>query len=59
MWPFQTFLPADATGLRVESKAQAEQVRTLTVARVGPLLGQVSGRLMAELDEVLRLHLDL
>ncbi|MEO8829278.1 hypothetical protein [Lapillicoccus sp.] len=35
MWPFQTFLPADATGLRVESKAQAEQVRLIALERLG------------------------
>src|SRR4051794_24359186 len=35
VFPFQTLLPADATGLRVASKAQAEQVRSVSVERVG------------------------
>lgn len=56
---FQTLLPAAETGLRVDSKAQAEQVRSVSVERVGPVLGRVPPRLMAELDDALRLHLDL
>lgn len=57
--PFQTLLPADATGLRVDSKAQAEQVRSVALERVGPVIGQVPAQVMAELDEALRLHLQL
>ena len=59
VFPFQTLLPADATGLRVTSKAQAEQVRSVSVERVGAVLGQVPANLMAELDDALRLHLQL
>lgn len=57
--PFQTLLPAGVTGLRIDAKAQAEQVRSLTVERVGPVLGRVPAQVMAELDEALRLHLHL
>lgn len=59
VYPFQTLLPADETGLHRDSKAQAEQVRSVDVARVGPVLGRVPGQLMADLDEALRLHLQL
>src|SRR4051794_2283376 len=59
VFAFQTLLPAEATGLRVTSKAQAEQVRAVTVERVGAVLGQVPTDLMAELDDALRLHLQL
>ena len=57
--PFQTLLPAEATGLRVDSKAQAEQVRSVAVERVGHLLGRVPGPVLAQLDDALRLHLHL
>ena len=57
--PFQTLLPSAVTGLRVDSKAQAEQVRSVAVERVGPVVGQVPAQVMAELDEALRLHLQL
>ncbi len=57
--PFQTLLPAATTGLRVDSKAQAEQVRSVSVDRLGPVLGRLSGSSLAALGEALRLHLDL
>jgi mRNA interferase MazF len=57
VYPFQTLLPADATGLRVDSKAQAEQVRSVTIERVGPIVGRVPPVVMADLDAALRLHL--
>lgn len=59
VFPFQTLLPANATGLRVPSKAHAEQVRSVSVERVGRVLGRVPAHLMAELDDALRLHLQL
>ena len=57
--PFQALLLAHSTGLRVDSKAQAEQVRSVALERVGPVLGRVPAQVMAELDEALRLHLQL
>jgi len=59
VFPFQTFLPADRTGLRTDSKAQAEQLRSVAVERIGPALGLVPSDLMAELDDALRIHLQL
>jgi mRNA interferase MazF len=59
VFPFQTLLPAADTGLRVDSKAQAEQVRSVTVERIGAVLGRLPAPLMAELDDALRLHLNL
>lgn len=59
VFPFQTLLPAQATGLRVDSKAQAEQVRSVSLDRVGAVLGRVPGHLLADLDDALRLHLQL
>ena len=59
VFPFQTLLPAAATGLRVDSKARAEQVRSVTVERIGPVVARLTPPLMAELDDALRLHLQL
>jgi mRNA interferase MazF len=59
VYPFQVLLDASSTGLAVDSKAQAEQVRSIAVERVGELLGALSETLLAELDEALRLHLAL
>lgn len=59
VYPFQVRLPAAETGLKVDSKAQAEQLRAVSVERVRGQLGTVPAALMAELDEALRLHLAL
>ena len=59
VYPFQTLLTADLTGLRRDSKAQAEQVRSVSVDRLGPALGRVPAAVMADLDDALRLHLQL
>ena len=59
VFPFQTLLPAADTGLRVDSKAQAEQVRSVTIERVGPVIARLPPPLMAELEDALRLHLQL
>ena len=59
VYPFQVLLPAQECGLRLDSKAQAEQVRSVTIERVGRRMGQLSSPLLAELEDALRLHLDL
>lgn len=59
VYPFQVLLPASETGLDRDSKAQAEQVRSIDVVRVGGRIGRLPSDLMHDLDEALRLHLDL
>ena len=59
VYSFQVLLPAAESGLRLDSKAQAEQVRSLDVERLGPLVGRLPADLMADLDEALRRHLAL
>lgn len=59
IYPFQVLLPAAETGLRRDSKAQAEQVRSVAVERLGQRLGRVPAALMLRIDEALRLHLAL
>ena len=59
IYPFQVLLTADSTGLQRDSKAQAEQVRSVDVERIGALVGTLDGDLRGNLDEALRLHLAL
>jgi mRNA interferase MazF len=59
VYPFQVLLPAEASGLDRDSKAQAEQVRSVSVERVRDRLGSVPAPLMLELDEALWVHLAL
>ena len=59
VFPFQVLLTADEVGIRSDSNAQAEQVRAVSVDRIGPVIGRLPARLVAQLDEALRLHLQL
>lgn len=59
VYPFQVLLQPADTGLSVDSKAQGEQVRTVAVERLSRLIGRVVPERMAQVDDALRLHLDL
>ncbi|OWY61914.1 mRNA interferase MazF9 [cyanobacterium TDX16] len=59
IYPFQVLLAAGATGLVRDSKAQAEQIRSVAVERIGEQIGTLPRADLAALDEALRLHLAL
>lgn len=59
VYPFQVLLPASEAGLDRDSKAQSEQVRSISVDRVSAKIGSVPPGLMLEIDDALRLHLAL
>lgn len=59
VYPFQVLLPSADTGLRRDSKAQSEQIRSVAIERIGGQVGRVPPTLMGQLDEALRLHLEL
>lgn len=57
--PFHVLLRSKGTGLQIDSKAQAEQVRSVAIERIGVRVGVLSSADIAALDEALRLHLAL
>jgi len=59
VYPFQVLLPANLSGLDRDSKAQAEQVRSVSAVRVGRRIGTLPPDLVAALEDALRLHLGL
>jgi mRNA interferase MazF len=59
IYPFQVLLPSHESGLDRDSKAQAEQVRSVSIDRIKQRIGTVPAPLMLELDEAVRLHLAL
>jgi mRNA interferase MazF len=59
VYPFQVLIPAGTAGLRHDSKAQAEQVRSVAFERIGELLGKAPIPVMVSLDHALRIHLAL
>jgi mRNA interferase MazF len=56
---FQVLLLANETGLRADSKAQAEQIRAVDVTRFGERVGTVPPEKLRQLEDALRVHLEL
>ncbi|GAA2097518.1 type II toxin-antitoxin system PemK/MazF family toxin [Actinomadura alba] len=59
VFPFQVALSASECGLKADSKAQAEQVRSVALDRLRGRIGTVPGPTLRLLDNALRLHLSL
>ena len=59
IYPFQVLLAPVSSGLALDSKAQAEQVRSVAMQRLLRRVGRVSNAELAKLDTALRLHLAL
>ncbi len=57
--PFQVLLSPEESGLPQPSKAQAEQVRAVSISRVSRVTGRITGESLGALDDALRLHLSL
>ena len=60
VYPFEASLSKGAAGLAKASKAQAQQVRTISRERIsGKRVGALSAAEMTRVDAALRLHLSL
>lgn len=59
VYPFQVLLVATATGLSSNSKAHAEQVRSVATQRLLRRIGRITSGELVDLDNALRLHLAL
>lgn len=58
VYPAEVLLPA-ATGLKRDSKAQADQIRTLTARRLRRNVGALPAPLLADVERAIRVHLEL
>jgi mRNA interferase MazF len=59
VYPFQVLLSSREGGLDRESKAQAEQLRSVDVTRLIRRLGALRPATIHQLDDAIRLHLAL
>ncbi len=57
--PFQTLIHAEESGLTKDSKALAEQIRTVSKLRLGSRAGHLSKETIDKVEEALKIHLDL
>jgi mRNA interferase MazF len=60
LYPFEVLLSPKETGLPKPSKAQAQQIRTISKERLrGSMVGRLNAGLVRKAEEAIRLHLDL
>jgi len=60
VYPFEVLLSPKESGLPRPSKAQAQQIRTISKERLlGAAAGRLNAALMRKTEEAMRLHLDL
>jgi mRNA interferase MazF len=59
VYPFQTLIAGDEGGLASDSKAQAEQVRSVDFERLRQRIGAIRPATLRQLDDALRTHLAL
>jgi mRNA interferase MazF len=59
VFAFQVLLPARRCRLKRTSKAQAEQIRSVAVERIGDVAGRLPPDILEQLDVAIRLHLGL
>lgn len=59
VYPFQVLLPTRSCGLPQESKAQAEQIRSVDITRIADVAGHLPPALVDDLEDAIRLHLGL
>ena len=59
IYPFEVLLPEGSGNLPKDSKTKADQIRTLDRARIIKYIGSLAGSEMKEIDQAIRLHLEL
>jgi mRNA interferase MazF len=60
VYPFEVLLSPEETGLPQPSKAQAQQIRTISKQRLrGGAVGSLNTALVRKTEDAMRLHLDL
>ncbi len=60
IYPFEILLSSRESGLPKPSKAQAQQIRTISKERLrGEAVGRLNAALMRKAGDAIRLHLDL
>lgn len=59
LYPFQVLLESSITGLDADSKAQAEQVRTMSKKRIRGFVKSLPDGVVVKLEQALKLHLGL
>ena len=59
VYPFEVFIPKGTANLDKDSKAKANQIRTIDKKRIVSEIGELPEDLLKKLDTAIKIHLDL
>lgn len=59
IYPFEVYLPLKITTLKKNSKAKADQIRTLDKARLIKSIGSLNNDLIRDINTAVKIHLKL
>lgn len=59
IYPFEVFLPKGEGGLSSDSKAKANQIRTIDKQRIGRQIGKISDGRLSEIERAILIHLEI
>lgn len=59
IYPFEVFLPEGAGNLPKDSKAKADQIRTLDKQRILTFIGKLDKDIIGQIEKAIRIHLEL
>lgn len=59
IYPFEILIPKGVGSLKEDSKAKANQIRTISKARLRDLIGTLPQDLLRALEDAIKIHLDL
>lgn len=59
IYPFEVFLPQGEGHLTNDSKAKANQIRTIDKLRLKRRLGKISGSKLKEIEKAILIHLEI
>jgi mRNA interferase MazF len=59
VYPFEVFIPKGTANLTKDSKAKANQIRTIDKSRIIREIGKLLDSLLKELEKAIKIHIDL
>ena len=59
IYPFEVFLPKGEGGLTNDSKAKANQIRTIDKLRLKKRLGKINEETLKEIEKAILIHLEI
>jgi mRNA interferase MazF len=58
IYPFEVFIPKNIANMPGDSKAKANQIRTVDKKRIKDLIGTLSDTILREIEKAVKIHLE-